>query len=84
MHHFGVVNYQVVHYVKIMARKVSGTPKSFRFSDDELKLLQRCAKRNKGMKPAIIAGLKLLDGQNETDWPAELRRLAAEIEGGEA
>jgi len=36
------------------------------------------------MKPAIIAGLKLLDGQNETDWPAELRRLAAEIEGGEA
>ena len=58
-----------------------GIAKSFRFSEAELELLAQCAKEHGSQRAALVAGLELLAGKNATNWPAELRRLALELEG---
>jgi len=40
-----------------------GTQKSFRFSDEELKLLDDLAKQHGGQKAAVMAGLRALKGR---------------------
>lgn len=57
-----------------------GTQKSIRFSDEELQLLDALQERYGSYKAAIMAGLKMLHGVDRPDWPAELRRLADELE----
>lgn len=52
------------------------TPVSLRLSDDEIKLLDKLAKRFKTKQAAIVAGLRALDGQNEITRS----ELLAEIE----
>jgi predicted transcriptional regulator len=44
-----------------MTKPRSDTPKSFRFSEEELALLDRVAAQNGGPKKAVIAGLLALD-----------------------
>lgn len=44
-----------------MTKPRSDTPKSFRFSEEELALLERVAAQNGGPKKAVIAGLMALD-----------------------
>lgn len=56
------------------------TPKSFRFSDEELAVLEQAKAKHGSYKAAIMAGLAADMGDGETDWPAELRRLAAQLE----
>ncbi len=41
-----------------------GTQKSIRFTDEELALLDRLAKKHKTIKAAIMAGLNSLDQRN--------------------
>lgn len=55
-------------------------PKSFRFSPEEMALLERQKSRHGSYKAAIMAGLRELEGKKDPDWPAELRRLADYIE----
>jgi hypothetical protein len=43
----------------------TNSPKSFRFSDEELALLERMALRFGGPKAAIMAGLAELEGKVE-------------------
>jgi hypothetical protein len=59
----------------------AGTAKTFRFTDEELAEINLATTRHPTMKAAIMAGVRAVNGQNQTDWPAELRRLAAELEG---
>jgi len=40
-----------------------GTQKSFRFSTDELKLLDELARQHGGQKAAVMAGLRALHGR---------------------
>jgi phage tail tube protein FII len=42
-----------------MARKLSGTPKSFRFSDDELEMLNQLKAKYGSYKAGIMAAIKL-------------------------
>jgi predicted transcriptional regulator len=42
-----------------------GTQKSIRFSDDEVKLLDRLAKRHGSIKAAVMAGLHALEARND-------------------
>lgn len=49
-----------------MARKLSGIPKSFRFSDDELKILNAAKARHGTYKDAIMAGLRAESGKEPT------------------
>lgn len=58
----------------------SDHPRSFRFSDEEFELLTKLGNEYGSAKAAIIAGLRLLNEVPETDWPAELRRLAQKLE----
>jgi hypothetical protein len=60
--------------------KRNDTPKSFRFSDQEIALLDRVSARHGGSKKAVIAGLLVLDGAKPVNVAAELRRLADQIE----
>ncbi len=60
--------------------KRNDTPKSFRFSDQELALLERVAKSHGGPKKAVIAGLMALDVKRPINIAAELRRLADEVD----
>lgn len=59
-----------------MTETIAVHPRSFRFSDTEFELLTALAEKHGSAKAAIVAGLRLLSEQPETDWPAELRRLA--------
>ena len=59
----------------------AGTAKTFRFSEDELAEIETAAQKHPTMKAAIMAGVRMVNGQNDTNWPAELRRLASELEG---
>ncbi|MBR9807469.1 MAG: hypothetical protein GYB49_09630 [Alphaproteobacteria bacterium] len=56
------------------------TPKSFRFSEEEMALLEQAKAKHGSYKAAIMAGLACDMGDGETDWPAELRRLASKLE----
>lgn len=56
--------------------KRTDTPKSFRFSDQEIALLDRVAAKHGGPKKAVIAGLLALDAGKPVNIAAELRRLA--------
>lgn len=42
-----------------------GTQKSIRFSDEELALLDRLAKKHGTIKAAVMAGLESLDRKND-------------------
>lgn len=53
-------------------------PVSLRLSDEEMVLLDAMAKRHGGKSAAIIAGLKLLDGQNDISVEDAIARLARE------
>ena len=59
----------------------AGTAKTFRFSEDELAEIEAATEKHPTMKAAIMAGVRMVNGKNDTNWPAELRRLAAELEG---
>lgn len=65
-----------------MPSQHAGKQKSFRVSADEEALLERLAAREGGIKPAIMAGLRLLDGANDIDVAAVLERVAADIRRG--
>lgn len=58
--------------------------KSFRFTDEELEILDALQAKYKTYSAGIIAAAKNDLAQSETDWPTELRRLAniLESEGG--
>lgn len=62
--------------------KRADTPKSFRFSDQELALLERVAAKHGGPKKAVIAGLLALDAGKPVNVAAELRRLADLVDAG--
>lgn len=64
--------------------KRTDTPKSFRFSDQELELLERVALKHGGPKKAVIAGLAALDGGKTVNVADELRRLADQLDAGSA
>jgi hypothetical protein len=50
-----------------------GTQKSIRFSEEELALLNRLAKKHKTIKAAIMAGLSSLDQRNDLTQEEVLR-----------
>lgn len=59
------------------------TPKSFRFSPEELAELEAAAKKSGSYKAAIMAGIRSLNGGNAaitSAVAAELRRMADQIE----
>jgi hypothetical protein len=60
--------------------KSADVPVSFRFSADQAALLERMAVLHGGRKNAVVAALEALEAGKGRDWPAELRRLAAELE----
>lgn len=60
--------------------KRNDTPKSFRFSDEELELLERVAAKHGGPKRAVMAGLMALDAERPVNVAAELRRLADQVD----
>lgn len=62
------------------APKRNDTPRSFRFSDDELALLDRMAGQHGGTKKAVMAGLEALEGKGDVDVAEALRRLADQLE----
>ena len=64
--------------------KRTDTPKSFRFSDQELDLLDRVAAKHGGPKKAVIAGLLALDAGKTINVAAELRRLADLVDATKA
>lgn len=64
--------------------KRTDTPKSFRFSDQEVALLDRVAARHGSPKKAVIAGLLALDAGKPVNVAAELRRLADMMDAGQA
>lgn len=68
--------------MRFMAKNLKKA-KSFRFSDDEMELLDALKAKHKTYSAGIIAAAKTELGQKGTDWPAELRRLAKSIEDGE-
>lgn len=55
-------------------------PVVFRFSPEELAELEAAKAKHGSYKAAIMAGIRQTLGADETDWPAELRRLASELE----
>lgn len=57
--------------------------KSFRFSDDEMDLLDGLKAKYGSYNAGIVAAARIALSQNDTDWPAELRRLANSIESGD-
>jgi hypothetical protein len=63
-----------------MTKTKRPTPKSFRFTEDELAILEAAKRRHGSYKAAIVAALQREAGANATDWPAALRRLANELE----
>lgn len=52
-----------------------GTQKSIRFSDEELALLDRMARKHKTIKAAVMAGLEALEAQKEPSNAALLKML---------
>jgi len=64
--------------------KRTDTPKSFRFSDQELDLLDRVSAKHGGPKKAVIAGLLALDAGKTVNVAAELRRLADLVDATKA
>jgi hypothetical protein len=60
------------------------TSKAFRFSEEEIRVLEALAKDHGGYKQAVMAGLRVLtEGDNaklSAAVAAELRRLAAQID----
>ena len=64
--------------------KRTDTPKSFRFSDQELDLLDRVSAKHGGSKKAVIAGLLALDAGKAVNVAAELRRLADLVDATKA
>lgn len=59
------------------------TPKSFRFSPEELAELEAAAKKSGSYKAAIMAGIRSVNGGNaalSSAVAAELRRIADQIE----
>lgn len=59
-----LVNYAVVQYLSGMA-KATGTPKSARFTEDELPELEKAMKRGGGFKQVVLAGVRALNGNND-------------------
>lgn len=57
-----------------------GTQKSIRFTAEELKELEAAAAKYGSIKAAVMAGVRAVNSEGPRDWPAELRRLAAELE----
>lgn len=56
-----------------------GTQKSFRFSDEELKLLDELAKQHDGQKAAVMAGLRALKGRGVVSDDELLALLAKRL-----
>lgn len=56
-----------------------GTQKSIRFADDELKLLDRLAKRHGSIKAAVLAGLRALESRNDLTKEAVLEYLERKL-----
>lgn len=63
--------------------KRTDTPKSFRFSDQEIALLDRVAAKHGSPKKAVIAGLLALDAGRPVNVASELRRLADLMDAGQ-
>lgn len=61
-----------------------GTGKSFRFTDDELALLDAMARRFGSQKAAVVAGLRALSGANSMSPEEHLRALGVHIAALEA
>lgn len=62
-----------------MPSQHAGKQRTFRLNAEEDALLTRLAARHGGIKGALVAGLKLLDGANDIDLPAALERAAATL-----
>ena len=56
-----------------------GTQKSFRFSDEELKLLDELARQHGGQKAAVMAGLRALKGRGAVSDDELLALLAKRL-----
>lgn len=56
-----------------------GTQKSFRFSDEDLKLLDELARQHGGQKAAVMAGLRALKGRGTVSDDELLALLAKRL-----
>jgi hypothetical protein len=57
----------------------TGTPKSWRFCDEELAILDAAKAKAGSYKGAVMAALRLYLA-DKPSWPDQLRRLADELE----
>lgn len=62
-----------------MPSKHAGRQRTIRLDDDENALLEALGPKHGGIKGAVVAGLRMLDGANDIDLPAALERAAAEL-----
>ena len=70
-------------YMLKMAKNLKQA-KAFRFTDDEMKLLDALKAKHGTYNAGIIAAARTELGIDETDWPAALRRLAQILEDGDS